>query len=50
MAYVKAEVPKEVQRALNIEAAKYDITVSEVAAQELEQWYNQSDYDIEINE
>jgi hypothetical protein len=48
--YVKAEVDEETQRALNVAAAEYDLTVSEVAGMELEKWYDQSGYDVRVLE
>ena len=48
--YVKSEVDEDTQRALNVAAAEYDLTVSEVAGMELEKWYDQSGYDVRVLE
>ncbi len=46
MTWCKADVPDHVARALNMEAAKHDMTVSDVITQELEAWYERSEYDL----
>lgn len=48
MAYVKAKVPEEVQRAINMEAAQYGMNTDQTAGQILQEWYNESPYDIEV--
>jgi len=47
---VTAEVTKEVQRALNMEAAKYELPVYQIAGEELTDWYEQSEYSPENDE
>jgi len=49
MPNVRAEVPEEVQRALNMEAAMTDGAVYQIAGQELIDWYEQSDYSPDEN-
>jgi hypothetical protein len=38
--------PEEVQRAIKAEAAQYDMRADEVAGQILQEWYDQSNYEI----
>jgi len=45
--YAKARIPEEVQRAIKAEAAQYDMRADEVAGQILQEWYNQSNYEID---
>ena len=47
MTWCKADVPDYVARALNAEAAKRGVTISDVITAELEAWYEQSEYDLE---
>ena len=47
MTWCKADVPDHVARALNAEAAKRGVTISDVITAELEAWYEQSEYDLE---
>ena len=47
MPWIKAEVRKEVSQALKIEAAKRDVRMSDAAGSILEEWYEQSEYDLD---